>query len=627
MGGIAGIHLNKREQNCKDILFRMLNEIQHRAPLTKVNDRFESVCMGVQYHFPDQSTEAMAFELTEKILVIIDGDIFVCRNETLSQKEPLPDAQLVLKAYQLYKEDFVDKIDGNYSIAIWDQKEDKLILVRDRVGAKPLFYSNTKLGFTFASEIKSILKSGLCDRDVNLSAIDSFLSYWYVPNPVTLLKSVFQVKPGHLLIYKNNTLTEKQYWKFQYQKDYPEREEEYYKEQFKEVFSRSVSRIVKKYPKCGAFLSGGLDSSSVVAAMCQFKSEPFDVFSAGFKEEQYNEIGDAQVVADHFGINHHYSILEFDQDFTQLLEKLVWYHDGPFCDTSAIPSYYVAKLAKSHTDVVLTGDFPDQLIGGSGYQASCLERQSSDTWLDRILRQSLINGFARSIPMAAGRATLSDKLKRTLYRRTFPIEMQRIIANMPVPELLKPCLYSKPFYRIHQQNNPLSYAEGLYDEVKDCDLLDKLLYFDILSYATDDLMVKVDRTSMANGLIAISPFHDQELVEFVTRLPSSMKIKGKNRKYIMREAFKNILPDHTINKKKKGFDMPIENWLIQKYNSFVKDVLFDSKTLNRGYFDKSFMQEMVNNFLKRKTDYASGSAATIISLITLELWHRLFIDC
>jgi asparagine synthase (glutamine-hydrolysing) len=197
---------------------------------------------------------------------------------------------------------------------------------------------------------------------------------------------------------------------------------------------------------------------------------------------------------------------------------------------------------------------------------------------------------------------------------------------MPIPELLKRRVYSDELLLINKINNPMNYARKLYDEVREYSLLDKILYFDTLSYAVDDLMIKVERMTMAHGLQAYTPFHDLELIEFVASLPTHMKIKGLERKYVMKEALRPYLPEHTLVKKKKGFDMPLEELLIKKYPEYVKDILLDPLTLNRGYFNKNNFKKLVENFLKVKTDYASGSPATIISLLTLELWHRLFID-
>ncbi|MCP4672191.1 MAG: hypothetical protein GY857_12895 [Desulfobacula sp.] len=547
------------------------------------------------------------------IKILIHGDILNIKN-----------SQSLLEIYKTKGIDFIKDIDGTFTIAIQDKT--KLILIRDRCGTKPLFYFPTKSKVLFSSDIKAISNNHDYNKKVNLIALNNFLSYGYIPNPNTMFEGIKQVKPGHMLICQNNKVVEKQYWKFQYKPEESIKTEQEYIGTFLEIFENSVSRCLKKHPNTGAFLSGGLDTSSVVAMMHKLNNKPFKVFTAGFHEKKYNEIGDAKILSDYLNLEHYTTLIDFSDDFPDFLKKLVWHHDEPFADTSAIPSYYVAKLAKQKVNTVLTGDFPDQLIGGSGHQVNALAKERNELSYKKLLRNKYLNSIIKSTQLTAGTTSFFDKVKRNLYRETFPIEEQRIIMNMPVPPHLKGCLYSEDLMKINMKHDPLNIAKNIYKDVPNESLLNKILYFDILSYAPDDLKTKVDRMCATNHLNAISPFHDLELIEFIATIPVNLKIRDGNRKYIMREALRPFLPEHTINKKKQGFAMPIGEWLVLKMSDFVKDLLFDSKTLDRGYFDKKFMKSMITNYLDRKTDYACGSDATIISLITLELWHRLFID-
>ena len=627
MGGVVGVLSIKDSMKLDDrheIGEKMLDAISHRAPCHHMDFSYKDVLFGARYHQRKNRNDKIAHDEVKKVMIIIDGDIFHYNSDTTLDEQN--DAKRLLNLYLKKGEKFVDEIDGVFSIAVWDAFKNKLILIRDRIGCKPLFFYASNQSIVFASEIKSIIKSGLYSKSVSLFALNQFLSYWYVPNPDTLFESITQVRPGHMIIYQYGKITEKKYYKFKYKKIDKNRTEEEYTHQFFEIFKSAVQRRLNKYPDSGAFLSGGLDSSSVAVMMSNLRNASIKVFSAGFKDKQFNEIEDAKAVSDHMGAELYSTIIDFDQDFGSLLEKIVWYHDAPFADTSAIPSYFASKLAKVHVDVVFTGDFPDQLIGGSGHHANALHRSKNQSWIQTVLKNKSIKSVIRQLPITAGGTSFFDKLKRYVYRETFPIEEQRVLNNMPVPELLKRSLYSSDMLSINKKHPPLLYAQELYSEVKESNLLDKLLYFDIMSYAPDDLMVKVDRMTAAHGLIAISPFHDLEVLEFVAQLPAKYKIKGQDRKYIMREAMRPMLPIHTLEKPKKGFDMPIDKWLIQKDPAFVTDVLLDSKTLNRGYFNKNFLKKMVGDYLEGKTDYASGNSATIISLLTLELWHRLFID-
>ncbi len=625
MGGISGVQCLKGTKK-KYLIEEMIKSFKHRGNQSYIDNSFQDVCFGVRHSQRSLLSQVFAINSAKDLLVIMDGDIFQYPADDSVKNEAIGDAQIILELYQKYGKKFVDMIDGPYSIAIWNNKLKELILVRDRVGAKPIFYLKIKDTVVFSSEIKGILKSGLYEKSVDLNAVDNFLSYWYVPNPMTLFEGIFQVRPGYMMIFKEGRVSEEKYWRYRYEHSDLNKSESYYCEKYYDIFLKAVSRRLKKYPDAGAFLSGGMDSSSVAAAMAKISNSNFKVFSGGFKEKEYNEINDAKIVSDYLGLSHYATIIEFKDNFPNFFEKLVWLHDGPFSDTSAIPSYFASKLAKSEVDVVFTGDFPDQILGGSAHYMKALDRRENDTFLKFFIRNSMINGAVKKLPLSSGTSSFFDKMKRKIYRETFSIEMQQIISNMPVPELMKPCLYSLEMMAVTKKNDPLSYASSLYNEVSNYDLLDRMLYFDTHSYAPDDLMVKVDRMTMAHGLIAISPFHDREFVEFVATLPSFMKIKGREGKYIMRKAMGHLLPEHTLMKTKKGFDMPIDQWLIQKNPTYVKELLLDTRTTSRGYFNKQFLEQLVNNFLNQKTDYASGSSATIISLMTLELFHRVFID-
>ncbi|MBN1472540.1 MAG: asparagine synthase (glutamine-hydrolyzing) [Syntrophaceae bacterium] len=626
MSGISGLCSNGEKiktDERKILVQKMLHEISHRAPDADICDCGDNTVFGIRYR---NQSEAIARDDEKGLTVIIDGWIYNSPLHGSDFSIGYTEAEIILKLYSQYGTGFLDKIDGSYAIAIWDARKKQLLLARDRLGYKPLFYNQSGSTILFASEIKSILTAGIYRKSVNLRAVNDFLSYGYVPNPETLFEGIIQVKPGHCITFKDNTLTEKAYWRFQYHhSDYPYNESEYL-EKFIDLLKTAVARRLKRHSGCGSFLSGGLDTSAVVAVMHELLKSPFKVFTAGFEEEQYNETPDARIVADHLGLEHLSVTIKFQKDLHELLEKIVWHHDAPFADTSAVPSFFAAEFAKKHLPVVLTGDFPDQLIGGSGHQVAALTRQQSDSLIFRMLRNKFFNKIVSGFPLAAGGTNIFDRVKRMIYRETFPLEEQRILLNMPVPDLLKKWLYDPGFLQVHSNHNPIRIARSLYEEVKNYGLLDKILYFDTLSYAPDDLMVKVERMTMAHGLVAISPFHDREFVDFIAGIPADLKIRNGSTKYIMREAIRPLLPEETLNKKKKGFDMPIDVWLVKRSPDFVRDILLDSRSLGRSYFNKGRLNEMVGRFLAEKTDYASGSAGTIISMITLELWHRIFID-
>jgi asparagine synthase (glutamine-hydrolysing) len=343
MGGIAGIQFQKNSEMDKQrVVQEMLDEISHRATYSGVYSIDVGSAFGIRYHTPADQAKLFAHDGSRKLCVVMDGEIFDGFERSKLNKTGFSDAEIVLELYREKSTEFLDQIDGSFAIAIWDGVEKKLVLARDRVGFKSLFYAKSDGAFLFGSEIKSLLASKLCPKSVNLQGLNNFLSYGYVCNPETMFESIFQVKPGHFLVYKVGKISEKPYWRFNYKQEEQNKPEFYYREKFLEIFKKAVSRRMERHPDCGAFLSGGLDTSGVVAMMHQLKKGPFKVFTGGFEDEQYNEIGDAQVVSDHLGLDQHSIIIKFDADFPMLLERIVWHHDAPFSDTSAIPSYFAS---------------------------------------------------------------------------------------------------------------------------------------------------------------------------------------------------------------------------------------------------------------------------------------------
>ena len=413
MGGIVGIQFLKNLGSIdkQRVVQEMLDEISHRAAYSGVYSIDIGSAFGIRYHTPADQTKLFAHDGSGKLYVVMDGEICDGFERSKLNKIGFSDAEIVLELYREKGTEFLNQIDGSFAIAIWDATEKKLLLARDRVGFKPLFYAKSDGAFLFGSEVKSLLASKVFPRSVNLQALNDFLSYGYVCNPETMFESIFQVKPGHFLIFKDGEVLEKPYWRFNYKQEERNKPEFYYREKFLEIFKKAVSRRMERHPDCGAFLSGGLDTSGVVAMMHQLKKGPFKVFTGGFEDEQYNETSDAQVVSDHLGLDQHSIIIKFDADFPKLLERIVWHHDAPFADTSAIPSYFASKLAKEHVDVVLTGDFPDQLIGGSGHHVDLLSRQTSNSFIYSFLRNGAVNRLVSRLPWGAGGTSFFDKVK------------------------------------------------------------------------------------------------------------------------------------------------------------------------------------------------------------------------
>ncbi|MEJ5349169.1 MAG: asparagine synthase-related protein [Desulfosoma sp.] len=580
--------------------------------------------MGCVQRFKDLACTTLQ---THKATYILFGHVYSISGVDTSASSQNDDLCHISDLYEKEGVNFIHRLDGSFILVIFDHQSQTLFIFKDRLGTRPLYYCAKKRVFLFSTNIRSILETKVCARDVSLQGVDLFLSYGYLPAPETCFLEIRQLLPGRVLIVKDQRVEERRYWRFTYAQPHQRmvNNQETVK-LFSDLTRRAVMRRLKKHPHAGAFLSGGLDTSVLTAIMKDCVGSSFPVFTAGFKEKAYDETEDARLVAEHLQLSMHTVQVDFNKDFPALLERIVLHHESPFADTSAVPSFFAAQLARQHVSTVLTGDFPDQLIGGSGHQVFALRRAAQEGAYKRLFRGKVAQSLARKLPLKTEGRRFADRIKRRLYRECFPLEEQRVLLSMPVPPLLKRALYSKDMLEMEKRFDPLEHARTLFAEVREESLLNKILYFDMFSYAPFDLMVKVDRMCTANGLNAVSPFHDRDLVEFVAALPEELKINGNERKVIMRRAFGSLLPERTLIKPKQGFAMPIGEWLMHRLSSYVRDVLLDRRTLQRGYFNPGFVHKMVEAFLAGQTDYASGSEATMISLLTLELWHRQFVD-
>ena len=623
MGAIYGIkYFDRHEDQGEFLLKKMGMALQHRGACSK-NVNINSNCLlGVRAENDLCVQKKSASDNVTNVHVVMDGDIYKC--ESRDPVHSQSDAQLVLKLYNQHGLKFVEIIDGNYAICIYEGHRDRLVLVRERVGVKPLYFLKLDHCIVFASEIKAILECREYNRSIDLQCLDRFLTYGYVTTPDTLFKSIYQVIPGYMLVLENGKVSEKKYWEFKYGPIDHESEDSI-QEKFLDRLTTAVSRRLSKHPDAGAYLSGGLDSSSVVALMKKIEKKPFSVFTAGFREEKFDEISDAKIVADHLCLDHKTVLVDIE-DLPALIAKLVWHFDAPFLDTSAIPSYAAAKITREYVGTVFTGDLPDQLLGGSGHHAFWLNKKQKEFALKSLLRHKAMRRIVYRLICSAGTTSYYDKVKRRIYRETFSLEEQSVILRSHFPELLKRKIYTPSMRYETSQSGSMAMARKIFEEVQNEALINKILYYDVLSYARDDLMPKVERMTMAHGLTAVSPFHDVDLIEYVATLPISMKIREGNRKYVLRKSVESLLPIQTIQKRKQGFAIPIDEWLKGKLSVFVQDVLLDSKTLQRGYFEPIWIKKMVENYFKGKTDYATGGAYAIFALVTLELWHRIFLD-
>ena len=525
------------------------------------------------------------------------------------------DTEVIIHLYEEFGLDCIAMLRGMFAIAIWDSRAHRLLLARDRVGKKPLYYAKSQGSLTFASEIKALLV-GCPVREIDPIALHHYLTFQYVPAPRSIFSGVKKLKPGHILVCQEGSLTEQPYWTLSYGKKLRDRTDREYQEEFLAMLTESTQLRLASDVPLGAFLSGGMDSSAIVAIMSQLTTQPVKTFSIGFKEDAFNELPYAREVAAKYGTEHHEFVVE--PSAMEILPILARVFDEPFADSSAIPTYYLSKLSRQFVTVVLNGDGGDELLGGySRYNFLPVDRLLSN--FCRMSTQKQVLDFIRRLPV---RGALLMRLKNRLERICQPFShtyMGRICYFGPEE---KEEFYTSGFRDEVKSNDSLDLLVHWFETVKASELLDQLLDIDTRSYLPDDLLVKVDRATMAHGLEARSPLLVHHLVEFCAALPVEYKVRSGQTKYLLKAVMKDRLPPSIIQRPKMGFGVPIDKWFKGECRGLVEDTLLSSRSLQRGYFEPAQIRRLVMEQRAGRASYGSRAYA----LLMLELWHQEYVD-
>lgn len=524
------------------------------------------------------------------------------------------DTEAIVHAYEEFGARCVDHLRGMFAFAVWDQNKRELFVARDRAGKKPLYYSLTKSGaLVFGSELKSLLLHPDIEREINVEALDTYVTFGYVPDPLSIFEGVHKLPPGHTLTFDGSRVVVDQYWDFPTETDAEPRDEEEYVEELRALLDEAVRlRLVADVP-LGAFLSGGVDSSAVVGLMARHTSQPVKTFSIGFKEDSFDELKYARVAAKHFATDHHEFIVT--PDICQIVDELVWHFDEPFADSSAIPTHAVSKLARAHVKVVLSGDGGDELF--AGYTRYVVERRRS--LFDRVprpVRRGLMMPLSRALPHGAwGRNYIYNSAQDTIGRY---VDSLSIFSN-----LNKRLLYTEDFRRaLAGRLSASDRFTEIASRVNANDPLGAMLYLDSKTYLPGDILTKVDRMSMAVSLEARVPLLDHKLIEFAARVPSSMKMRGLETKHLFKRAVRGLVPDEILDRPKQGFGVPVARWINDELRERVRDTLADPRAATRGYFDPRHTQRLLEEHERGRRDHSTA----LWALFMLELWHRAYVD-
>jgi asparagine synthase (glutamine-hydrolysing) len=527
------------------------------------------------------------------------------------------DTEVILAAYREFGVDCLGHLRGMFAFAIWDANDRTLFLARDRVGKKPLYYRLDGDGIAFASEPKAFLAEPGFEPRPNLDAIAHYLTYHYIASPHSAFEGVARVRPGHYLLVTDATVATKRYWRLPYQ---PKRQlsvEDARERLLSELQEATRLRLISDVP-LGAFLSGGVDSGTVVALMAEQSSAPVKTFTIGFDEADFNEVEYARLVARRYNTDHHEFVVR--PDATEIFSKLVWHYNEPFADSSAIPSYYLSQLTRQHVTVALNGDGADESFAGyRRYVVPPSFRMYSR--LPEAARRALA-AAASMLPGEPGSREPGARVRRWVRRNSLPVDRWNAANRMYFDDELKARVWTPEFARAAEGARS---DEIFLDESSrsgSSDVLDVMLNADVNWYLTDALLVKIDIATMAHGLEGRSPFLDHHVMEFAASLPSDMKVHDGTTKYLLKQTVRHLLPPEIIDRPKKGFSVPLRHWFRHELKALAYDVLLDSRAASRGYFRPAAVRQMLDEHVSG----ARNNQENIWILLMLELWHRTFID-
>jgi asparagine synthase (glutamine-hydrolysing) len=536
------------------------------------------------------------------------------------------DTEVLIHAYQQYGPECVKELRGMFAFALWDRRRQTLLMARDRVGKKPLFYAEVDGQWVFASELQGLLGYPGLAREVDVTAVDDYLTYGYVPAPKTILRGVRKLPPAHYLTLGLRPgagapeIRVERYWRLAYEPKCQLSEEEA-ADAVLEVLREAVRlRMVADVP-LGALLSGGIDSGIVVALMSQLSDRPVKTFSIGFDERAFNELSHARRVAERYGTEHHELIMR--PNGLEVLPALVRHYGEPYADSSAVPTYHVARLTREHVKVVVNGDGGDECFAGYERYAGGLAADHYGR-LPQVVRRLAIEPIGRLIPPSVPHRSRLRQARRFLEAAAQPAAQRYLRWIRYVPLERPAALYSAGFQEELAGYRAEAWLLGMWEEFAGAHLgpLDTMLALDVESYLPYDLLVKMDIATMATSLEARSPFLDHQVMEFCAKLPAELKLRGLRLKYLLRKAGKGLLPPETLGRRKMGFAAPVGAWMRGERRRWVEDLLLSPRALKRGYFQPEALRQLVRAHL----DGRQEQSVAVWALLWLELWHQEFMD-
>ncbi|MBX7171749.1 MAG: asparagine synthase (glutamine-hydrolyzing) [Pyrinomonadaceae bacterium] len=627
MCGIVGIVYQGSHAVEREILEGMNSAILHRGPDEDGFFLKENVGLGMRRLaiIDLASGQQPIFNHDKSKVIVFNGEIYnfqELRADLESrghQFKTNSDTEAIIHLYDEFGVDCVQHLRGMFAFAIWDEREKSLFLARDRVGKKPILYSHQTNGnLIFGSEFNALLQHPSVSREVDFSAIDSYLTYLCVPAPQTAFKQIRKLEPAHWLLWKNGEIKTQRYWQPDFSKKIKISEEEAIEETTRILRESVKLRMISEVP-LGAFLSGGVDSSAVVALMAETSSQPVKTFSIGFEEEDFSELKYAKTVANHVGAEYNEFIVR--PNALEVLPTLVEHYGEPYADSSAIPTYYVSKETRKYVTVALNGDGGDESFAGyERYVAMNLAEKYRK--IPKVLRKGLIETSVGLLPNPKQFRSRVKSLKRFVESGSLD-NVERYLGWMSaISPSLKTELVSNQFKSHLNGTKPIDVLQKWFDKTENLNIIDATMLTDQMTYLPNDLLVKVDIASMANSLEARSPLLDHHIIEFAASLPQHLKVSGKETKYLLKKIAAKLVPKEVIYRRKMGFGVPIGKWLRNEMKDFVKENLLSERFAKRGLFQQNKIADIIQQHNEQKNDFGTQ----IWTLLMLELWFQRFID-
>ncbi len=621
MCGIVGIvESDLSRPVAPEDLRRMVQTLVHRGPDDEGHVLRPGVGLGMRrLSIIDVETGQQPFgNETDEIQLVANGEIYnfpQLRQELQAHGHVIrtqSDIEVLVHAYEQWGIDFLTRVRGMFALALWDGRTNTLIAARDRAGEKPLYWTQTSRGLLLASEVKALLVRPEVTRELDPEAVDQFLTYEYVIAPRSILKGVHKLPPGHWLTYRDGEVTVRRYWDAASVAPRAWKADEAAEALRAALRRATVSQMMADVP-LGAFLSGGIDSSTIVAFMSEASLQPVNSFSIGFDDGTYNELPYAREVAALFGTNHRERTVS--PSLHELFDKLVVHLDEPFADVSLFPTYLVSQLAREHVTVALSGDGGDELFGGyDAYQAQQLAARYA--WMGGSLLPAAA-AMAAALPPTEKKKGLVNTFKRfTLGAPQAPRDLGHYRWMVYLTPRAKQRLYSASLREALTRSDVYAPVRQTLARYGHDDLLNRQLYADLSLYLSDDILVKVDRMSMATSLETRAPLLDADVMELALSMPGSLKIRDGDRKWILKRAMRGVLPDRILTRKKEGFSIPMKNWLRRELQPLMRSLLSPERIGQRGLFEPAAVLRLVEDHVAGRENHAH----TLFPLMVFERW-------